>query len=157
MARPDREVVHAAFVSDRDRPPRSRSASSSSSRRPASRGFTRRSTSRRTHTIAFTDPKAPALGPIPRQPPNWSRLVVSRFDAQHYIGTALRGLSACPTDPAKADGYIYLQCGLGWLPAYGAAGGVVSDVTGLEPDYALTLLSVLCAISSSTACGSAGR
>ena len=97
--------------------------------------------------IAFKDPMAPSLGTIPREPPDWSRLVVSRFDAQHYIAFALRGLSACPTDPAKArKGWGYLNCGLGWLPAYGEVGGVVSKVTGLEVDVSLVLISVLCAI-----------
>ena len=97
--------------------------------------------------LAFTDPMANSLGSIPREPPDWSRLIVSRFDSQHYIGFALRGLSACPTDPKQANhGWGYLNCGLGWLPAYGVAGGVVSHVTGFEPDVSLVLISVLCAI-----------
>ncbi|MEO6773048.1 MAG: hypothetical protein ABI467_08485 [Kofleriaceae bacterium] len=97
--------------------------------------------------LAFADPHANSLGAIPRQPAGWSRLIVSRFDSQHYIGFALRGLSACPTDPSQArHGWGYLACGLGWLPAYGVAGGLVSDATGLEPDVALVLISVVCAI-----------
>jgi hypothetical protein len=97
--------------------------------------------------LAYTNPLAHSLGSIPRQPPNWSRLIVSRFDSQHYIGFALRGLSSCPTDPKNTQkGWGYLNCGLGWLPAYGEAGGVVSAVTGLEPDVALVLISVVCAI-----------
>lgn len=97
--------------------------------------------------LAYSDPNADSLGPIPRQPANWSRLIVSRFDSQHYIGFALRGISSCPKDPAQANhGWGYLRCGLGWLPAYGVAGGMISDVTGLEPDVSLVLLSVLCAI-----------
>ena len=106
--------------------------------------------------LQFTDPRAPSLGPMPRQPPHWSRLVVSRFDAQHYIGTALRGLSACPTDPKRANGWAYLSCGLGWLPAYGAAGGVVSKVTGSSPT-SRSSRSPSCARSSSTCFGSVRR
>jgi hypothetical protein len=97
--------------------------------------------------VAYTNPRAPSLGPIPRQPHHWSRLIVSRFDAQHYIGTALRGLSACPTSRDQSyGGRAYLDCGLGWLPGFGWVGGAVVRVTGLEPDVALTLVSVLCAI-----------
>jgi hypothetical protein len=97
--------------------------------------------------LAFSDPMANSLGSIPREPANWSRLVMSRFDSQHYIGFALRGLSACPPNPPTRNaGWGYLHCGLGWLPAYGVAGGVVSSVTGVEPDVALVLISVLCAI-----------
>ena len=42
--------------------------------------------------LAYDNPNANALGKIPREPANWSRLVVSRFDSQHYIGYALRGI-----------------------------------------------------------------
>ncbi len=97
------------------------------------------------HHLAYVDPMANSLGSIPREPPGWSRLIVSRFDSQHYIGFALRGLSSCPTDP-KEKGWGYVRCGLAWLPAYGVAGGIVSKVTGFEPDVALVLISVLCAI-----------
>src|SRR5262249_16905900 len=45
----------------------------------------------------FADPDAPATIGYPREPRHWSRLIVSRWDAQHYIGTSVRGLSACPT------------------------------------------------------------
>ncbi len=34
-----------------------------------------------------------------RQPRHWSRLLVSRWDAQHYEGFAARGFAACPTAP----------------------------------------------------------
>ena len=94
----------------------------------------------------FTDIHAPATRGFPRQPTDWNRLVVSRWDAQHYIGTAVRGLSACPTDPVAAKDGAYLDCGLGWLPAYGAVGGVISDVTGFGADTSLLLLSFLCAV-----------
>ncbi len=96
--------------------------------------------------LVFNDLHAPATRGQPRQPTHWSRLIVSRFDAQHYEGTAVRGLTACPTDASTATGGQYLDCGLGWLPAYGWVGGAVSAVTGFEPDYALVLTSVLCAI-----------
>jgi hypothetical protein len=96
--------------------------------------------------LAFTDPAADSLGTLPREPPHWSRLAVSRFDAQHYIGHALRGLDACQDDPDLATGRDYLACGLGWLPGYGVIGGWISDLTGLEPDITLTAMSVIAAI-----------
>jgi hypothetical protein len=95
------------------------------------------------HAPYFSNPDAPVLTTPPRQPHFWARLVVSRFDAQHYIATSVRGLTACPTEGDKATDSLYLQCGLGWLPAYGEVGSVVARVTTLADDYALVLVSVL--------------
>jgi hypothetical protein len=86
--------------------------------------------------LQFIDPMADSLSAQPRQPPKWSRLAVSRFDA----------LSACPKDPKRANGRAYEACGLAWMPAYGVIGGIVARITHLEPDAALMWLSVLCAI-----------
>nr|HEX4318485.1 hypothetical protein [Kofleriaceae bacterium] len=94
----------------------------------------------------FSNPNAPATRIFPRQPHNWSRLVVSRWDSQHYIGTAVRGLSACPKDPDTAPNVAYLDCGLGWLPAYGAIGYTVASVTGLAEDVSIELVSLICAV-----------
>jgi hypothetical protein len=93
----------------------------------------------------FSNPDAPATRGYPRQPHRWSRLVVSRLDAQHYIGTSVRGLTACPTDPSSPD-LAYLDCGLGWLPAWGFTGSAVSRITGLPDDVSLVVLSVIAAI-----------
>lgn len=93
----------------------------------------------------FSNPDATPFE-VPRQPHRWSRLVVSRFDAQHYIATAERGVSACPQERA-ADGSVYLNCGLGWLPAWGTAGGVVSSVTTLASDKALLVLAIIAALA----------
>jgi hypothetical protein len=95
----------------------------------------------------FTNTKIPATRTFPRQPINWSRLVVSRWDSQIYIGMAVRGVSACPTDPDRAPNVAYLDCGLGWLPAYGALGGVISSATGIAEDIALLLVSLVCAVT----------
>ncbi|MBV8757907.1 MAG: hypothetical protein JO257_11545 [Deltaproteobacteria bacterium] len=93
---------------------------------------------------AFYDIHAPATRGYPRQPQHWSRLVLSRWDAQHYIGTATRGLTACPDNPNVPDG-AFLDCGLGWLPGYGKAGGVLAGITGIAPDFALVLISLIAA------------
>src|SRR5690349_20302653 len=50
------------------------------------------------HAPYYSDPDTSSLGGYPRQPHYWSRMVVSRWDAQHYIGFAVRGLTSCPTD-----------------------------------------------------------
>ncbi len=99
------------------------------------------------HAPYFSDPDAAVLTPPPRQPHFWSRLVVSRFDAQHYIATSIRGLTACPTDGDKATDIQYLQCGLGWLPAYGEIGSVVSALTTLPDDWALFFVSLVSLIA----------
>jgi hypothetical protein len=93
----------------------------------------------------FSNPDAPALAEVPRQPHRWSRLLVSRFDAQHYIATSVRGLTACPTDPGVPDS-AYLDCGLGWLPAWGMIGGTASLVTHAADDTVLMGMSILAAL-----------
>lgn len=90
----------------------------------------------------YSDPDAPMVRGYPRQPHRWSRMVVSRLDAQHYIGTAVRGLTACPKDPSAPDGK-YLDCGLGWLPAWGTIGGAVSAITSISEDKVLMYLSII--------------
>ena len=90
----------------------------------------------------FSNPDATPFE-TPRQPHRWSRLIVSRFDAQHHIATAERGISACPE---HADGRAYVNCGLGWLPAWGTVGGVTSTVTTLASDKALMLLAIIAAL-----------
>lgn len=100
-------------------------------------------------TPYFSNPDSPDVRGYPRQPHYWSRLLVSRWDAQHYIGFAVRGITACPEkveDGIWGDN-AYLQCGLGWMPAYGLAGGMISDTTGLAPDIALLMLSILAALA----------
>lgn len=92
-----------------------------------------------------SDVFARATEGYPRQPHHWSRLIVSRWDAQQYIGFATRGLRGCPGD-ASAPDLAYLRCGLGWLPAYGVVGGAISSATGLAADVVLVALSVIAAI-----------
>lgn len=93
----------------------------------------------------FSNPDATPFE-VPRQPHRWSRLVVSRFDAQHHIATAERGVSACPQH-ATDDGRAYLNCGLGWLPAWGTLGGLVSGATTLASDMALLVLAIIAALA----------
>jgi hypothetical protein len=94
----------------------------------------------------FSDPDAPSLRPVLRQPHYWSRLIVSRWDSQHYISFALRGTTACPTDPSAED-YEYMQCGLAWLPGWGLTAGTLVDATGMPADFALLFLSLIAALA----------
>ncbi len=92
--------------------------------------------------IYYSDPDAYALMPPPRQPHRWSRLIVSRWDAQHYIGFAVRGLTACPK---HGTGEQFVGCGLAWMPTLGLVAGAVTDATGAAPDYVLLLFSMIAA------------
>jgi hypothetical protein len=93
--------------------------------------------------IYYSDPDANALMPAPRQPHFWSRLIVSRWDSQHYIGFAVRGLTACPK---HGTGNQFLACGLAWMPTLGLIAGAVTDATGAPPDYTLLAFSLLAAL-----------
>lgn len=93
--------------------------------------------------VYYSDPDAHALMPPPRQPHHWSRLVVSRWDAQHYIGFAVRGLTACPK---HATGPQLVGCGMAWMPTLGLLARGVADTTGAPPDYTLLAFSVIAAI-----------
>ena len=90
----------------------------------------------------YSDIHSPATRGYPRQPHHWSRMIFSRWDAQHYIGTATRGLTGCPTTKDVPDG-AFLDCGLGWLPAYGMTGRVLAGATGMAADVALAAISML--------------
>jgi hypothetical protein len=95
----------------------------------------------------YADANAPELsGRFPREPHHWSRLAVSRWDAQHHIGFALRGLSACPTHPDTATDKQYADCGLAWFPAWGLTAGAIANVTGAPVDSLLVLMSCLAAL-----------
>ena len=91
----------------------------------------------------YSDPDANALMRAPRQPHHWSRLIVSRWDAQHYIGFAARGLYACPKG---GTGLQFVGCGLAWMPTLGLLARGVTEVTGAPPDYVLLVFSLIAAI-----------
>lgn len=90
----------------------------------------------------YSDPDAHALMQAPRQPHHWSRLIVSRWDAQHYIGFAVRGLYACPKG---GTGPQFVACGLAWMPTLGLLARPIADTTGAPADYVLLLFSLIAA------------
>ena len=93
--------------------------------------------------VYYSDPDAHALMPPPRQPHHWSRLIVSRWDAEHYIGFAVRGLTSCPKHGTGAQ---FVGCGLAWMPTLGLIARGITDTTGAPPDYVLLLFSLIAAI-----------
>lgn len=89
---------------------------------------------------AFTHPATELV------PPNWRRLVVSRWDAQHYIELALRGYQPCapraelgPTKHPDDN----LACQLNFFPGYAYMGRAVAAVARMPIDYALLGVSLL--------------
>ncbi len=99
------------------------------------------------HAPYYSNPDAPATVGYPRQPHYWSRMVVSRWDSQHYIGFAVRGLTSCPTNGKTATDGDYLACGLNWFATFGEAGGIVARTTNLPADIAMLLLAILAALA----------
>ncbi|HEX3343433.1 MAG TPA: hypothetical protein VHS09_02620, partial [Polyangiaceae bacterium] len=79
------------------------------------------------------------------KPENWDRLVVARWDAQHYEAIALRGYSTCK-DRSQLQSGDYPDddrtCELDFYPTYGWVGAVVMKVTHLPVDYALYAVSL---------------
>jgi hypothetical protein len=71
-------------------------------------------------------------------PSNARRLIVSRWDAEHYVGLALRGYSQCPhyraLSPDEMRGTV---CDASFYPGYPAMGWALHRVTGIPVDYAL--------------------
>jgi hypothetical protein len=84
----------------------------------------------------------PASDPAPQR---WDRLIVSRWDAQHYITLALRGYEYCakkselgPDRPPDKD----VVCQLNFFPGYAFLGGAVSRLLRVPADYALLGISL---------------
>ena len=72
---------------------------------------------------------------------------MSRWDAQHYVGFAIRGLTACPKDGATAKDWQYMRAaGLAWVPDVRRDRSPIADTTGLPADYVLLGMSILIAI-----------
>jgi hypothetical protein len=74
------------------------------------------------------------------RPENWDRLIVSRWDAQHYEAIALRGYATCKSASQLQSGEFPdddKTCELDFYPTYGWLGAAVMKVTHLPVDYAL--------------------
>ena len=91
------------------------------------------------HAPLFAHPESDA------KPEKWDRLVVARWDAQHYEALALRGYATCK-DPSQLQSGEYPDddktCELNFYPTYAWAGALIVKVTHLPIDYALYYLSL---------------
>jgi hypothetical protein len=78
-------------------------------------------------------------------PENWNRLVVSRWDAQHYMGIGMRGYSTCKPRAQLLAGEFpddNRTCELNFYPTYGLLGAAVVALTHAPMDWALLGLSL---------------
>lgn len=85
----------------------------------------------------------PAVDPVPN---HWNRLIVSRWDAQHYITLALRGYEYCAPRAALGPHHFPdsdVVCQLGFFPGYAFLGKAVSWLARTPVDYALFAVSLL--------------
>lgn len=83
-------------------------------------------------------------------PTAWDRLLVSRWDAQHYIDLELRGYSACPPEDLRHAQFkhAFPRCAFGFYPGYAWIGALIRDVIPqLSADYALFYVSLLASIA----------
>lgn len=79
-------------------------------------------------------------------PTNSKRLILSRWDSQHYMGLALRGYSQCPHRNLVPDDMKGPVCDVAFYPGYPVLGRLVSTVTGLAIDYALLAVSLAASV-----------
>jgi len=79
-------------------------------------------------------------------PNNSRRLIVSRWDAEHYIGLALRGYSQCPHRALVPDDMRSPICDAAFYPGYPVLGWALHRVTGIAIDYALWSISLFAAV-----------
>jgi len=91
------------------------------------------------HPPAFQDPLHQPKAPFAK------RLIVSRWDGEHYISIALRGYTQCPTPPMTPDVIRRSDphCTLGFFPGYSMIGRMVVWLTKAPMDYALWYVSLL--------------
>jgi len=88
---------------------------------------------------AFVNPAVDAI------PLNWNRLIVSRWDSQHYISIGLRGYQYCaPRAELGPEHYpdSDVVCQLNFFPGYAFMGGALSKLFHVPIDYALFAVSL---------------
>jgi hypothetical protein len=74
------------------------------------------------------------------------RLLVTRWDALHYLGLAMRGYTHCPPGrPTRPDA---TGCQLGFYPGYPVLGWIVASITHVGTDYALWSVSLAAAVAT---------
>lgn len=90
---------------------------------------------------AFVGEGEPMYGDSPA---HWNRLIVARWDAQHYMGLALRGFSLCPKQDLRGANLaeIVKYCDFSFYPGYPVLGRIASLRGAIPIDYALLLVSL---------------
>lgn len=83
---------------------------------------------------AFVDPSVEAA------PQRWNRLIVSRWDAGHYIQLGLRGYKYCAPERVAINAR---NCDLAFYPTYGLIGRAASLGGAIPIDFALFGVSLL--------------
>lgn len=113
-------------------------------------------------SVAFSRPNLPLVGP--QEPAGWQRMLVSRWDSQHYISFGLRGTELCPAQDLRRESLPpkLVYCGFNFYPGYPALGAIVSKL-GLSIDTSLLLVTLLATLAlfyawtSETVCNVIGR
>jgi hypothetical protein len=84
---------------------------------------------------------------VEESPPNWNRLVVARWDSEHYINLALRGYTYCPTERIRQGPLPppTMKCDLAFYPGYAMLGRAASLGGAVPIDYALLAVSLVSA------------
>ena len=78
-------------------------------------------------------------------PSHWDRLIVSRWDAQHYEALGLRGYTTCRDKSQLGSGEFPdddQSCELNFYQTYGFIGAVVMRLTHWPIDYSLYYVSL---------------
>jgi hypothetical protein len=94
---------------------------------------------------------APSFVDVARdlKPVGWDRLIVSRWDSQHYIELALRGYEPCKQPGELKPGEFPdddKRCQVNFFPTYGWVGRFVADHTGWAVDWAMLAVSLVSSI-----------
>jgi hypothetical protein len=82
-------------------------------------------------------------------PRGWDRLVVSRWDSQHYIELALRGYDQCKDKKDLLPGEFPdddKRCQLNFFPTYGWFGRLVAHITDWPIDFSLLAVSLFSSV-----------
>lgn len=76
---------------------------------------------------------------------DWDRLIVSRWDSQHYLELAIRGYAPCKKSELGPEEFPddNPRCQMNFFPTYGWFGRYVAETTGWALDYSLLAVSLV--------------
>ena len=79
-------------------------------------------------------------------PTHGKRLIVSRWDSEHYMGLALRGYSQCPHRKLAPDEMQSPVCDAAFYPGYPALGWLVHRLTSIPIDWAMLDIALVASV-----------